>query len=126
LPPRFPGLTGQDSRRPFEKVIAMSLESLKALLPDYAKDLKLNLSSLASETCAHPAAAGRTFIVSALASRQPQVIAAITEEFASKLEPAALNCGQGRGGDHGHEQHLLSASSIWRAATTRRCRRACA
>ena len=28
----------------------MSLESLKALLPDYAKDLKLNLSSLAAET----------------------------------------------------------------------------
>ena len=28
----------------------MSLESLRGLLPDYAKDLKLNLSSLASET----------------------------------------------------------------------------
>ena len=37
----------------------MSLESLKALLPDYAKDLKLNLSSLASETTLDPAAAGR-------------------------------------------------------------------
>ncbi len=37
----------------------MSLETLKALLPDYAKDLKLNLSSLASETTLTAAAACR-------------------------------------------------------------------
>ena len=28
----------------------MSIETLKELLPDYARDLKLNLSSLASDT----------------------------------------------------------------------------
>jgi alkyl hydroperoxide reductase subunit D len=72
----------------------MSLESLKSLLPDYAKDLKLNLSSLASETTLTQQQLAGTFIVSALASRQPQVIAAINEEFASKLEPAALNAAK--------------------------------
>src|SRR5918996_5133509 len=72
----------------------MSLESLKSLLPDCAKDLKLNLSSLAGETTLTQQQLAGTFIVSALASRQPQVIAAINEEFASKLEPAALNAAK--------------------------------
>jgi alkyl hydroperoxide reductase subunit D len=72
----------------------MSLESLKSLLPDYAKDLKLNLSSLAAETTLTQQQLAGTFIVSALASRQPQVIAAINDEFASKLEPAALNAAK--------------------------------
>jgi alkyl hydroperoxide reductase subunit D len=72
----------------------MSLESLKAQLPDYAKDLKLNLSSLASETTLTPQQLAGTFIVSALAARQPQVIAAVSGEFAAKLEPAALNAAR--------------------------------
>ena len=72
----------------------MSLESLKSALPDYAKDLKLNLSSLASETTLTPQQLAGTFIVSAIASRQPQVIAAVEAEFASKLEPAALNAAK--------------------------------
>ena len=72
----------------------MSLESLKSLLPDYAKDLKLNLSSLASEPTLTPQQLAGTFIVSALAARQPQVIAAVNGEFASTLEPAALNAAR--------------------------------
>ncbi|HEX6120686.1 MAG TPA: carboxymuconolactone decarboxylase family protein [Dongiaceae bacterium] len=72
----------------------MSLEFLKSRLPDYAKDLKLNISSLASETALTPQQLAGTFIVSALAARQPQVIAAINDEFASKLEPGALNAAR--------------------------------
>ena len=72
----------------------MSLESLKSALPDYAKDLKLNLSSLASETMLTPQQLAGTFIVSALASRQPQVIAAVIAEFAGKLKPAALTAAK--------------------------------
>jgi alkyl hydroperoxide reductase subunit D len=72
----------------------MSLESLKSLLPDHAKDLKLNLSSLASETALTQQQLAGTFVVSALAARQPQVIAAINDEFVAKLEPAALNAAK--------------------------------
>jgi lipoyl-dependent peroxiredoxin subunit D len=72
----------------------MSLESLKSALPDYAKDLKLNLSSLASETTLTQQQLAGSFIVSAIASRQPQVIAAVEAEFAPKLEPAALNAAK--------------------------------
>ena len=68
----------------------MSLESLKALLPDYAKDLKLNLSSLASETALTQQQLAGTFIVSALASRNAAVTRAIVAEFGPKLSPEAL------------------------------------
>ena len=69
----------------------MSLETLKSALPDYAKDLKLNLSSLAAETVLTPQQSAGTFVASALASRQPQVISAVLGEFAPKLEANALN-----------------------------------
>lgn len=72
----------------------MSLETLKSLLPDYAKDLKLNLSSLAAETALTQQQLAGTFIASALASRQPQVIAAVHGAFAQTLEPAALNAAK--------------------------------
>jgi alkyl hydroperoxide reductase subunit D len=68
----------------------MSLETLKDRLPDYAKDLKLNLSSLASEQVLDEEKKAGTFIVSALASRNAGVIRAITAEFAGKLAPDAL------------------------------------
>ena len=55
----------------------MSIETLKSALPDYAKDLKLNLSSLAAETVLTPQQVAGTFVASALASRQPQVIEAV-------------------------------------------------
>lgn len=72
----------------------MSIETLKSALPDYAKDLKLNLSSLAAETVLTPQQVAGTFVASALASRQPQVIEAVLAEFAPKLEPAALNAAK--------------------------------
>ena len=72
----------------------MSLKQFAETLPDYAKDLKLNLSSLAAETTLTQQQLAGTFIVSALASRQPQAIAALTEEFGPKLEPAALNAAK--------------------------------
>ena len=69
----------------------MSLETLKSALPEYAKDLKLNLGSLASETVLTQQQSAGTFVASALASRQPQVISAVLAEFAPKLEANALN-----------------------------------
>jgi alkyl hydroperoxide reductase subunit D len=72
----------------------MSLEALKQALPDYAKDLKLNLSSLANdETLTEQQRAG-SFIVSALASRNPQVTQAVLAEFAPRLSPQALDAAK--------------------------------
>ncbi len=68
----------------------MSLESLKNRLPDYAKDLRLNLSSLAAEPSLTTQQLAGTFVASALASRNAETIHAIIGEFGPKLSPEAL------------------------------------
>ena len=72
----------------------MSIESLKTALPDYAKDLKLNLSSRAGETVLDAQKPAGTFLASALAARNPQVIAAIAAEFGPKLSPEAARAAK--------------------------------
>jgi len=66
----------------------MSIQTLKDRLPDYAKDLKLNLGSLAAETVLSDTLKAGTFVAAAFASRNPEVIAAINAEFGEKLAPA--------------------------------------
>ncbi|MBR0656606.1 carboxymuconolactone decarboxylase family protein [Plastoroseomonas arctica] len=68
----------------------MSLEALRNSLPDYAKDLKLNLGSLAAEPVLSQQQLAGTFVASALASRNAAVIQAILAEFAPKLSAEAL------------------------------------
>ncbi len=72
----------------------MSIEALKARIPDYAKDLRLNLGSLASETLLTPQQLAGTFVVSALASRNAAVIEAITAEFTPRLSADALTAAK--------------------------------
>ncbi len=72
----------------------MSIETLKTALPEYAKDLKLNLSSLAAEPSLTEQQRAGTFVASALASRSDTVIEAITAEFGSKLSSAAFNAAK--------------------------------
>lgn len=72
----------------------MSIEALKSRLPDYAKDLRLNLSSLATEAVLTEQQRAGAFIASALASRNQQVIADITAEFAPKLSAEALEAAK--------------------------------
>jgi alkyl hydroperoxide reductase subunit D len=69
----------------------MSLETLKSALPAYAKDLKLNLSSLAAEPGMSEQQKAGTFVASAIAAGYPPVIAAITAEAAPRLSPEALS-----------------------------------
>jgi alkyl hydroperoxide reductase subunit D len=65
----------------------MSIEALKERLPEYAKDIKLNLGSLAAEPSLSTQQRAGTFIASALASRNAEVIRAITAEFGPQLSP---------------------------------------
>jgi len=55
----------------------MSLDGLRDALPAYAKDLSLNLSSLANETVLNDQQKWGTFLASAHATGQPQVVKAI-------------------------------------------------
>ena len=72
----------------------MNLQDLRNALPDYAKDLKLNLDSVLSET----GAAGLTpkqiraiALASAIASRYKPLVAAIETFAAEQLSPEEIN-----------------------------------
>jgi len=67
----------------------MSLETLKTDIPDYAKDLKLNLSSLARETVLDDQKKWGTFLASAHALGVPAVVRAIEAEVADRLSAEA-------------------------------------
>ncbi len=70
------------------------MEALKNRLPEYAKDLRLNLSSLAGETVLDDVKKAGTFVVAALASRNPEVLRAVMAEYAPRLQPAELKAAQ--------------------------------
>ena len=68
----------------------MSIESLKSALPEYAKDLKLNLASVAAEAALTDQQRWGALVATAIASRNGAVIRAIEAEVRGKLSPEAL------------------------------------
>ncbi|MGA7713130.1 MAG: carboxymuconolactone decarboxylase family protein [Rhizomicrobium sp.] len=72
----------------------MSIETLKESLPEYAKDLKLNLSTLAAEPSLTEQQRAGTFIACALASRNEATSKAIVAEFTPKMSPEAQNAAR--------------------------------
>ena len=72
----------------------MSIETLKSALPEYAKDLKLNLSSLSTEASLTQQQLAGSFIASALASRNDAVIQAVVAEFGPKISAEALEAAK--------------------------------
>src|SRR5579864_4286075 len=72
----------------------MSLSELKAALPDYAKDLRLNLDSVLSETGAPGLSAkqiGLIALASAIASRHAPLTSAIAAEAAKTASAQELS-----------------------------------
>lgn len=72
----------------------MSIEALRSRLPDYAKDIRLNLGSLATEPVLTVQQRAGTFVVAALASRNAVVTREVVAEFAPQLSPEALNAAK--------------------------------
>ncbi|WP_422001832.1 carboxymuconolactone decarboxylase family protein [Reyranella sp.] len=72
----------------------MTLDDLKDRLPDYARDLKLNLSSLASETLLSPPQRAGCFIAAALAANHGPTTQGVVGAFAGELSPEALNAAK--------------------------------
>jgi alkyl hydroperoxide reductase subunit D len=68
----------------------MSIESLKSALPEYAKDHKLNLSSVAAEAALTDQQRWGALVATAIASRNGAIIRAVEAEAAAKLSPEAL------------------------------------
>ena len=69
----------------------MTLEQLRELIPDYAKDIRLNLGSLANETTLTDQQKWGAFLASAIAIGQPQVVKAFEQEAATRLTPQAID-----------------------------------
>jgi alkyl hydroperoxide reductase subunit D len=72
----------------------MTIEALKERLPEYAKDIKLNLGTLAADPTLTTQQRAGTFIASALASRSAEVTRAITAAFGPQLSPEALTAAK--------------------------------
>lgn len=72
----------------------MSIETLRGLLPDYAKDQHLNLGSLAAETVLADQQKWGCFLASAHAIGVAPVVRAIEAEVEGKLAPEARDAAK--------------------------------
>ena len=72
----------------------MAVDALRARMPDYAKDIRLNLSNIFQSTALTETQVWRTALASALATRNAEVIAAIAEDAAKKLTPEQQNAAK--------------------------------
>ncbi|MBN8897983.1 MAG: alkyl hydroperoxide reductase [Rhodospirillales bacterium 69-11] len=72
----------------------MSLDTLKNALPEYAKDIRLNLGSLATEPALTDEQRAGTFVAAALAARNETTTAAILAEFGPALSAEALTAAK--------------------------------
>jgi len=68
----------------------MTIDTIREALPDYAKDLKLNLSALLNDGTLSEQQRWGTLLATALAARNAKLVAAVAEEAARHLAPEAI------------------------------------
>jgi alkyl hydroperoxide reductase subunit D len=71
--------------------ITMTIDTLQSRLPDYARDIRLNLTTLAGEESLTAQQKWGTFYSTALASGHAMVIQAIEAEASGHLNPQAMD-----------------------------------
>ena len=84
-----------DAGERLKEVGLMSVENLKDALPEYAKDLKLNLGSISRSTVLNEEQLWGTLLASAAATRNTQVLAEIGAEAADSLSSEAYQAALG-------------------------------
>ena len=72
----------------------MALDKIRDLVPDYAKDLKLNLSALLNDATLTEQQRWGTLVATALAARNPALSAAVVGDAQAALSPPALNAAK--------------------------------
>ncbi|WP_273144472.1 carboxymuconolactone decarboxylase family protein [Oceanicaulis alexandrii] len=94
----------------------MSLDALKNRMPEHAKDIKLNLSSLARETVLDDQKKYGCFLASAYAVGERETLTDIVGEIEDKLSPEAVTAAKAAASIMGMNNvfyrfnHLVSAS----------------
>jgi alkyl hydroperoxide reductase subunit D len=73
----------------------MALDDLKAALPEYAKDLKLNLSAVIGNSDLPPQQLWGTVLACAMATRSPAVLRELAPEAKANLKPEAYTAAKG-------------------------------
>lgn len=71
------------------------MDAIKDRLPDYARDLKINLGVITSSTALSPAQAWTIALASATMTRQRDLVAAVEAEARAQLPAAALAAARG-------------------------------
>ncbi|TPQ22264.1 alkyl hydroperoxide reductase [Streptomyces sporangiiformans] len=72
----------------------MALDELKSAIPDYAKDLRLNLGSVIGDSGLPPQRLWGTVLACAIASRSPRVLRELEEEANARLSPEAYTAAK--------------------------------
>src|SRR5690349_15951503 len=72
-----------------------AIDQLKERLPDYARDLRINLGVIASSTALTPAQAWTIALTSAVTSRNQEDVAAIEADAAVHLSAEAIAAAKG-------------------------------
>ncbi|HKW54347.1 MAG TPA: carboxymuconolactone decarboxylase family protein [Stellaceae bacterium] len=72
----------------------MTIDTIRDALPDYAKDLKLNLSSLLNDSVLTEQQRWGTLLATALASRNARLVVAVSVDAAQHLSPAAATAAK--------------------------------
>jgi alkyl hydroperoxide reductase subunit D len=72
----------------------MTIDAIRDALPDYAKDLKLNLSSLLNDSVLTEQQRWGALLATALASRNARLVAAVSADAAQYLSPAAATAAK--------------------------------
>ena len=93
----------------------MSIDALRDKIPDYAKDIRLNLGTLASETSLDDQKKWGAFLASALSTGNADVIRAVSDEVADKISDEAKTAAKaaaaimGMNNVYYRATHLMSA-----------------
>lgn len=93
----------------------MSIDALRDRIPDYAKDIRLNLGTLSSESVLNDQQKWGAFLASALAAGNADIIKAVVAEVEGKLSPEALTAAKaaaaimGMNNVYYRATHLMSA-----------------
>ena len=72
----------------------MTIDAIRDALPDYAKDLKLNLSSLLNDSVLSEQQRWGTLLATALASRNARLGASVSADATQHLSPAAATAAK--------------------------------
>jgi alkyl hydroperoxide reductase subunit D len=95
----------------------MSIDTLKSALPDYAKDLKLNIGSLANETILNDQQKYGCMLACAYAIGTAEIIRAMREEAETRLSPEVAKAAKAAAAIMGMNNvyyrsiHLLSSET---------------